>query len=564
MMKHSMNRVPALLMALVLSLSLFGCSPAQPAPSTGPVQPGATPAPTNLFPGTAQAGNVSLDIGSDPAELNHMLLADGVAVDPMRHFMSGLTRLDRNDQPVADLAERWEVSEDGTAYTFYLRQDAKWTNGDPVTAQDYYYSWMTQLDPNTGTPFASFLYGNILNAEDYYGGKAQAADVGIQVVDDYTLRVTYNKPMASALYFMSFPTYFPMNQKAYESIGADRYGKSPDTFVSNGPYQLTEWVPSDHITLEKNPDYWNAGALGVPTVKLLMIGDQNTRLNAFLGGQVDVCSLYSDQIDQVKAEDPGAIRSYIDGGSWYLQFNCAGPRLSNVNLRRALAHAVDVQALLDNVIRDGSVAADGLVPGVISGAGGQSYAQARGSLFAYDPEAAKGYLDAALGELGLTADQLALKLIANDTSYSQTQAAFLQQEWKSKLGLDVGIDVMPWKARVDAQAAGDFDMIVTGWGPNENDAITFLEVFPSDSGYNQSGYANPEYDRLIAEAIAEPDAQKRQDLLIAAEKVLMDDMAIGPMYFTSTTYAVSGKVQGLVRTPFQIFSFCDGASVTGG
>lgn len=548
-MNNHLRKGVALLLSVTLALGLFGCAKTPAVSSSNP------------FPGTADADCITIDISTDPAELNHLRLSDGVSVDPLRHFMSGLTRLDKNDDPVADLAERWEIDGDNTVYTMYLRKDAKWTNGDSVTAHDFYYSWMKQMDTATGSLYAAFLYSNLLNGEDYYNGKVGAEDVGLEVLDDYTLRITWSEPMASALYLMAFPPFFPMNQKAYESIGDDKYGKSPDTFVTNGAYSLTEWVPGDHITLEKNPDYWNAATIAVPKLKLVMIGDQNTRLNAFLAGEVDVCSLYSDQIEQIKAEGPDALRSYIDGVTWYFEFNQKNEWLSNVNLRRALSYSVDVQNLLDNVIRDGSVAADGFVPDVIAGVGETSYADARGSLFAYDPEAAKGYFETALRELGVTEADIKLELLTSDSSYSQTQAAFIQQEWKNKLGLDVGIRVLPWKARVEAQSSGDYDMVSVGWGPAENDAMTFLTIFPSDSPYNYCGYSSQEYDSLIAQANEEPDPQKRQENMIAAEKTLIADMAIGPLYFTSTAYAVSAKVDGLTRTPFQIFNFCDGAKI---
>ena len=512
------------------------------------------------FPGTAEPDTVVIDITSEPVTLNPIQLKDGLAIDVLRHNMAGLARLDKNDTPVPDLAERWENNEDNTQTTVYLRKDAKWSNGDPVTAHDFYYSWTTQLNPDAGAAYAVYLYDKIKGGKDYYEGNAAIEDLGLQVVDDYTLRIEWARPMPSVGFFLAFPTYWPVNQKAYEEIGAEQYAMQPDKMVTNGPYTITEWVRDDHILLEKNQNYYDADRIQIPKIKLIMIGDSNTRLNAFLAGEIDMGNLYSEEISQVQAQDPNAVGAYIDGGSWYLNFNHKNRFLSNLNMRKALAYAVDVQSLLDNVIKDGSVAADGLVPHVIAGAGGASYADARGSLFAYDPEAAKAYFETALQELGITAADVKIRLMANDSSYSQTQAAYLQQQWKEKLGIEVEINAMAWKARVEAQETGDYDLFVEGWGPSENDAITFLEIYATNYG-GFSGYSSPAYDELIQKAVAEGNLETRQEYLIAAEKQLIDDMAIGPMYFTCTTYAVSGKLKGVVRTPFQMFNVCDGAQI---
>ena len=513
------------------------------------------------FPGTKDPDMVVIDVTSQPANLNHFLLGDSIGMEIMRHFMAGIARLDKNDAPVPDMAERWENSEDNLTTTVYLRKDTKWTNGDPVTANDFYYSWVTQLTPDTGSEFASFLYDNIKNGKAFYNGEVDAEALGIKVINDNTLFVEWSHPIAQPGDYFAQAMYFPMNQKAYEEIGAQSYAQGVDKVVSNGPYRLAEIVADDHITLEKNEDYFNAANINVPKIKMVMIGDPNTAVNAFMTGEIDLCGLYSEQVEQLKKQDESVVHSYIDGGSWYLTFNSKNTFLANTNMRKALSYGVDVQSLLDNVIQDGSIAADGLVPDVISGIGGKSYAEARGSLFQYDPVKAKEYLDKALAELGITAADVKLELMTHDSTYGQTQAAYVQQQWKTNLGLDIDIRVLTWQARKEAQTSGDYHMVIEGWGPSENTALTFLGNYVSDSGYNFTGYANPTYDKLIADAISEADPQKQQDNMIAAEKLLIDDMVIGPFYFTNTMYAVSSKVEGIVRTPFQMFNFCDGARI---
>lgn len=561
------KKLLAFAMILIVMFNLVSCGNTSAGGKTDQVntdqtgQENAVQKKAGAFPGTTDEDTVVLDITTEPVEMNSILVCDAVAMSILSHCMSGIARLDKNDEPVADLAEKWDISADNTKYVIYLKQNAKWSNGEPVTAKDFYFAWVTQMKPDTGAFMASFLYENIKNGEAFYNGQADESELGIKVRDDYTLEIEWSHPMTDGLFLLALPMYFPMNQKAYEEIGAAEYGKDAEKMVTNGAYRLTEWTHDDHMMLEKWDDYYNASDIRIPKVKLAMIGDTNTRLNAFTTGEIDLCNIYSEQIAQVKDKDEKAIHTYIDGGTWYLGFNMENEYPANENIRKALAYSIDTQSLLDNVIADGSVAADGLVPEMIAGAGEKSYASARGSLFAYDLENAKKYMELALEELKIAAADIKLTLDVVDTSYSQNQAAYIQQQWKTNLGIDVTINAQAWKALQEAKENGDFNISIEANGPTENTAMTFLEYFASDNVNNMGKYSNPEYDRLLADADEQGDAGKKQELMIQAEKLLLDDMAMGPLYFTCTTYAVSDKVEGLVRTPFQYFNVCDGASI---
>lgn len=514
--------------------------------------------------GVSEGGKTSevvLDITEEPIEMDPILAYDAIGMSVLTHCISGIARLDKNDKPIPDLAEKWEINDDSTEYTIYLRKDAQWSNGEPVTAKDYYFAWTTRMKADTAAYMGSFLYENIKNGKSYYDGTGTAEDLGIQVLDDYTLNIQWERPMTDGLFLLALPMYGPVNQKSYEEIGAGQYGKDADKLVTNGAYRLTEWVHDDHITLEKSETYYNAANIQIPKVKLVMIGDPNARVNAFSAGEIDMANLYSDQIVRMKETAEKNIRTYVDGGSWYIGFNMENEFLKNQNLRKALSCSVDVQSLLDYVIADGSVAADGLVPGSIGGAGEKSYAEERGSLTGYDKDKAREYLELALAELGVSASQIKLSLDVADTTYSQNQAVYIQQQWKENLGLDVEIRVQAWKALQEAKANGDFAIGIEGNGPIENTAMTFLEYFLTENPNNLGKYSNSTFDNLLQQADLEDDPVKKQDLMIQAETILIDEGVVGPLYFTCTTYVVSDRLEGVVRTPFQYFNLCDGASI---
>ncbi len=538
------KKIITLLVVAMLALNLAACATSKPGDTTQ----------GSVFQGTQGKDMVTLNVTSEPTELNPMRMSDTIAQSILYHCMSGFTKLNDKDEPVADLAESWDINDTDTTYTMHLKKDAKWSNGDSVTAKDFYYSWITQMKPSTGSIFAAYLYKNIKNGEAFYKGEVDESQLGLKVLDDYTLEIQWSHPMPNGLFYLSQPYFLPINQKAYEKIGDKQYAKDADKMVTNGAYKITEWVHDDHITMEKSEEYYNSSKTNIPKVKLVMIGDANTSLNAFTAGEIDLCSLYNEQIRLVKEKSKDAIQSYIDGGSWYLSFNTQDKYLSNINLRKALSYSVDVQSLLDNVINDGSIAADGFVPDVIKGAEGTSYAEKRGSLFKYNKGKANEYLDKALQELGIDKKDIKLVFWASDTTYNQNQAAYLQQQWKENLGLDVELKFTAVKALSEAMTNGDYSFAMDGWGPSENDAITFLENYTTENMNNHVKYSNPKYDKLIEDSINESDSKKRQEILIQAEKILIDDMVIGPMYFTCTTYAVSDKLVGLVRTPFQFFN----------
>ncbi len=516
------------------------------------------------FAGTADADMYTVDLRAEPPELNSILTTDVASGDILRMVISGLYRLDENDTPVPDLAETTEVSEDKCTYTMTLRQDAKWSNGEPVTANDFVFAYQTICNKETASSYAFIVYDNLLNGNEVYDGTMDPSELGVKAIDDYTLEVTFENPIPYAEHLFSFASYYPMNQKAYEEIGADVYGDEADKIVTNGAYTISEWTHNDHITLTANPDFYDPDRCAVGSVKFTMMNDANTRMNAFQGGQNDCINLNGDQV--VQAEQLGIhVENYIDNGNWYIQFNTLkkDKGLDNANIRLALGMAIDTQSMCDNILKDGSIPATGLVPTTIAGANGEKYREAVGDITTYDAEAAKAAFETGLQETGLKAEDLNLSILCDDQSQGQKLAEFFQAQWKEVLGIDVSITPQPFKSRLASMDAGDFDMVFAGWAPDYNDAMTFIDMFTTTNGNNYGKYSNEEYDNLVAGAMKEADAAKRQEMLAQAETlVTKTDAAIYPLYFSSISYAVSDKVQSMTRTGFQEFDFTDAASST--
>lgn len=558
-----MNRAFAAVLAGVMAFSMIACGSNKDTPKDTTGGGDSTQAQSEAgisYPGTPDADMITVDLRAEPPEMNSLLTTDVAAGDVLREVMAGLTKLDGNDVPQPDMAESWDISDDKLTYTMHLRKDAKWSNGEPVTAHDFVYAWQLVCTPETASPYAYIVYENIKNGAAVYEGKKDISELGVKAIDDYTLEVQLETPVPYALHLFSFSTYLPVNQKAYEEIGADKYAKDADKLVTNGAYKMTEWVHDDHILLEKNEDYFGAANIEIQKVKLVMMKDENARMNAFKGGQVDAIDLTGDQVEQAKNEGM-AVQSYIDNGNWYLQYNIESEFLSNKKIRQAISMAVDRQLMCDNVLKDGSVPATGVTPNAILGSDGKPFTDAVGTLLVSDAAKAKELFDEGLAELGKKAEDVKISFITDDTTNAQKIGAYIQEQIKQSLGITVDLQPMPFKSRIQKMQGGDFDMVFAGWAPDYNDPMTYLDMWMTDNGNNYGHFSNEEFDKLITDAKKETDTAKRQEMLVEAEKLLAEEMPLATLYFSAKPYIVSSKVEGITRTGFQEWDFTDGAKI---
>ena len=563
-----LKKILIALLAGAMAASVVACSS-----DNGGQTPGSSDVVSNVqgaaksnFPGTSDPDMVTTDLRAEPPNLNPVTTSDSVSSNVLRMTTAGLMKLDADDKPVKDIAENYTVSEDGKTYTFTLRKDAKWNNGEPVTAHDFIFAWTTGMKKETASVYGFILYDNILNGDKYFAGEVDESQLGCKALDDYTLEITFKQPIPYALNLLAFSTYMPINQKLYEAAGKNDAGDSLyNTEINlmgyNGPYKITSWEHNSKMVLEKNENYYNPDVVGIPKITFTMMNDANTRMNAFQGGQTDFIVLNSQQIEQMKAMNE-PIYSYIDNSNWYFQYNLQHDVMKNAKIRKALGDAIDPKGFVDNVLKDGSQVANGLVPTSINGANNGKYVDGRDDLLDHDTEGAKALFEEGLKELNMTAADVKLTYVCDDTSDSQVYGAYFQQQWKKVLGIDVDIKPMAFQARLDAMRNGNFDIVLAGWAPDYNDALTYLDMFIQGNGNNYGKYSSTEYDTLLQQAVAEVDPAKRQELLQKAETLLIQqDWVVYPIYFQKRSYVQSNKVQGVTHTGFQEVDFCDGAKI---
>lgn len=525
--------------------------------ASGDSTPAASGDATAIFtPKTVDAAKtISLNAGMEPTGLNTLTSTYAIEFSLFKHMYENLVTLDDDDNTVPGAAESWDYDEDTLTYTFHLRKDGVWTNGDPVTAKDFEFAWSQALNPDVASDYAYFLYF-IKNAEKYFNGEVTWDEVGVKVVDDYTLEVTMEQPTPYALFLFSFGTLAPINQRFYEAVGADLYSTEAQYFCTNGPFALTEWSHNDKIVMQKNDAWHGAADVEVEEIDWKIITDANAALSSFLAGDLDMVGLGTGELIK-QAEAAGAtIQSYTDGTSFYIYFNNNDQYLSNVNLRRALFNAIDEQKEIDTVWQNDNEPMTSFTAPGVSATDGTSFAGKVGELYApsRDQEKAKEYLATALSELGCTVDDLSahLSIDCGDSPTSIAEASFYQEQWRQVLGIEVAVNSMITKQGSQNRKTGNYVMSVTGWGPDYNDPNTFLDLWVTDGGNNQTGFSNERYDELIDLASKETDLEKRESYFIECEQIIADQLPIGPAFWRAPSYACSDKIKGgMHRSTFQ-------------
>lgn len=497
--------------------------------------------------GSSTAGSakeLKLYVENEIKDLDQWKASDDVSFTVLNNVNEGLYRLDLKNEPQPAMAEKTDVSEDKLTYTFTLRGNAKWSDGTPVTAQDFKYAWLREIDPKTGTNGYSFIMTDYIVGAAEYAAGGSADQVGIEAKDDKTLVVKLKQPTPYFLRLTSLAPYFPMKEEFVKSKG-EGYALGADSMLYNGPYTLSSVDAASGAVLVKNQGYWDAANVKVEKVDLKVIKEKSTALNAYKAGQLDRVLLASSDVNASKS-DPG-FGTGINFKTTYLQFNLKADGVSNVNIRKALEYGFDSKLLADQVLNNGSKAATGLIPDEMSGVDGKSFRETQGDLVGVDAAKAKEYWDQGVKELGKAPK---ITMLVADTSEVKDVSTFMQSEYKKNLGIDVVIDTKTSKARSQLMDNSNYQMAITAWGADYDDAMTYLDLWANHTPY-RGNYENANYDKLIAEAKKETDEKKRLDMMLAAEKTLLsDDVVVVPIYFGGYSFLLNSKVQNLEYHPY--------------
>lgn len=497
------------------------------------------------------------NIDADPKTIDPQLnsAVDGSKV--IRNAFEGLMREIENGEVENGIAESYEVSEDGLTYTFHIRENAKWSDGKDVTASDFEYAWKRALDPNTAAEYAYQLF-YLKNGEAYNSGKVSADDVGIKVIDDKTIEVTLESAVPYFLSLLAMPVYYPVRQDIVEANG-DKWALSPETYVSNGPFKMTQWSSKESMTFVKNENYWDADNVKLETLVFRLIDDQTTTLSAFRNGELDV--MEQPPTTEIKTLlDEGVAKVYPYLGTYFYTINVSGQGLSSkavdalqdVRVRKALSLAIDRTLITDKVSMGGETPATSYVPKGITDTQGNEFHKDYSNVTTNIEEAKK-----LLEEAGYPNGEgfPTITFTYNTASNHQMIAQAVQDMWKNNLGINIELKNEEWAVFQTTRNNFQYEICRHGWIGDYNDPMTFLDMWVTGNGQNNAGYSNPEYDSLISQAKSEQDGEKRTEILRKAEDILMDDMAIIPIYYNTNVVCAKDNIKGYVKSPLGAMLF---------
>ena len=483
--------------------------------------------------------------------MDSTVVDDGMSFNAIHAITDGLTAVNEKGKTAPAIAKSWDVSDDGKTYTFHLR-DAKWTNGDKVTANDFVYSWRKIIKDAgnyaymLGSGGASVKNADALMELGANATDEQMATLGVTAKDDKTLVVELENKVPYFTDLMAFPCYFPQNEKFVEKCGKN-YGTKPEYTLSNGAYKMTKWVKGNKATFTKNDKYYDAKTVATKNLEMYLVQDPKTAAQNFDNGKVDYATINSTLVDKYKGKD--TFTTFNEGYLFYLQLNFKNNTIANKNVREALAYAINRKDLCENVLKDGSMAATGFVPSQLSKSpAGKDFRDDADKYVSYDQKKAQEYLDAAKKELGT--DTITIDLLyGTDESPMDTMAEYLQGSFSKLKGLKVNMVATVKKDRIyNREEHGTYEIACTRWGPDYADPTTYLNLFLTGNQNNYGKYSNAKVDSLMKQVQAESDLNKRWDLMTQVEKTALDDLAYIPVFEKGAAALKAKNVKGLVHS----------------
>jgi oligopeptide transport system substrate-binding protein len=472
-------------------------------------------------------------VRSEPPSLDPGLAQDNNSSTVLNGLYEGLTIKTADGDVKPGVAEKWDISKDGLKYTFHLRKDAKWSNGDPIKASDFVFAWRRALDPNMQppAPYAYQLY-YLKGAEEYNAKKTTDPNtIGVKSIDDSTLEVELKAPTPYFLSLTGFYTYFPLNEK--HVTAKKDFAAEAANMVTNGPFYLKEWKHNDQLILAKSDTYWDNKSIKLDEVNIKIINDAITELNMFNTGQIDWAGrptgeFPTDQLPKLKSE--GNLKIKGIASTYYYEFNTKAEPFDNVNIRKAFSLAIDRKAIVEKVTLGEEIPAYGLVPPGIKGDKAEYREEVKDNFFKEDAALAKELLTKGMKEKGIT--QLPpITLIYNKSEAHKKVAEAIVDMWRKTLGVEVKLEVQEFGVYIKNRTSGNFQVARAGWGADYNDPMTYIDLLMTGGGNNNAKYSNAQYDALIKEALSTMDQAKRVKAMGEAEKIMIGEAPVAPIYY---------------------------------
>jgi len=507
---------------------------------------------------------MSICIASEPQTIDPALNTSVDGAVMVQHMFEGLMKFKDDGKGNALLtegqAESYEVSEDGLVYTFKLREDAAWSDGEPVTAQDFVYSWQRLVTPETAADY-SYMIDMVVNANEIMAGEKDPSELAIVALDESTLQITLHTPAPYFLDICAFPAAYPVRQDMIEK-GGDQWTFDLATYIGNGPYKMTEWEHNSYLRMVPSETYYDVDNLGPTSIKFALMDDDNAKLAAFNNGEL--LFIENPPIDETPALlESGELKVADYLGVYYACFNNKLAPFDNPLVREAFSLVIDREYITKQVSQTGEVPATGYVPTGISdvaGPGSDDFRAVGGDYYSVDPADYKANCDKArelLAEAGYPNGEgfPIVEYLYNTMDLHRSIAEALQNMWQTELGVTVTLNNQDWGVFIETRKNGDYSIARNGWLADYNDPMTFLDMYITDGGNNDAQYSNPEFDALIAKGKSAKTEEERFSAMHDAEDVLFGDKAIAPIFFYTQPYMMDDNIDGMFYSPLGYFFF---------
>lgn len=539
------KRILPLLLTAAMVAGLAGCGSSAAKETTAASDNNQTTAESTEAGSTTGEKILKVQVGPDPETVDPALNRAIDGGNMILHAFEGLLTLDENGQLKEGQAESWETSEDGLTWTFHLRDGLKWSDGTDLTAKDFVYSWQRVCDPNVAAPYAETVLGMVKGYDEAVAGDITKLDV--QAPDEKTVVVNLANPCSYFGELAAFATLNPVQQATVEANG-DAWATSADTYISNGPFMMTEWVPGSHITFSKNPNYWNAEAIKLDKLEFELIEDSNAAYSAYTSGEVDMIKdVPTEEIPSLQGNDDFHVEPII--GTYYVSLNLQKEYFQDARVRKALSLAIDRNYVANTLMQGTYSPASSIVgPGWLDTDGSSFAENANGGTpyidndnFDANLEEAKKLLEEAGYPNGEGFPQI--EYTTNDAGYHKVVAEYLQQAWAA-IGIDLKVNIVEWASFIPMRRNGEFDVARNGWVGDYTDPSNILELFCTTNGNNDGKYTNADFDAAIEDSRVTTDATTRSADLHKAEDTLMNDAGCIPIAYYNDFWLQSSKITG--------------------